>query len=237
MLGLLPPLAARGYMICATPRTGSNYLCEILASTGQLGNPEEYFNTTARRTYVDPRYPTNRSAQVEIVRTAGATPNGIYAVKVLPIQYLRVCRKIEVLDALPNLHLVRLRRRDLLGQALSLMRARQTGQILASNRARSEPVYDVGQIRTCIDDVREREAIWDQVMRERKLQPVTFAYEDVMRDPQAAVDRVAALMGLATPVPIDRTLVHVRVQRDQKTDSWRERFLADTGDEFRDLAG
>lgn len=235
-LGLLPPLAEFGYMICATPRSGSNYLCELLTSTGQLGNPAEYFNTVARRNHVDPRYPRSRSAQIDIVRSEGATPNGLYAVKILPIQYCRVRKKLDLFRALPNLRVVRLRRRDLLGQALSLARARQTGQILASNRAKAEPIYDVQDIRACIDALRMREAIWDQVMLERGLQPLTFTYEDVMRNPQAAVDQVAALMGLAAQVAIDPALIRVRMQRDGKTDLWRERFLADTGEEFRSLA-
>ena len=32
-----------GYLICATPRTGSTLLCGLLASTGVAGNPELYF--------------------------------------------------------------------------------------------------------------------------------------------------------------------------------------------------
>ncbi len=234
-LGLLPRLADRGYVICATPRSGSNYLCQLLASTGQLGKPTEYFNTAARQRHTDPAYPKDRHAQIDIVRSMGATPNGIYAAKILPIQYERVTRKVDLFHALPKLSFVRLHRRDLLGQALSLSRVRQTGQIMASRQASAQPVYDAGEIATCIRDLQAREAIWDQVMREFGARPLTLAYEDVMRDPQAAVDQVAALMGLA-PMPVNPALVRVTVQRDRDTALWRQRFLADTGDEFRHLA-
>jgi hypothetical protein len=60
-LGLLPELADRGYMICATSRTGSNYLCQLLASTQVLGNPLEYFNTNGRRRREDPKCPVELS--------------------------------------------------------------------------------------------------------------------------------------------------------------------------------
>lgn len=235
-LGLVPRPADRGYMICATPRSGSNYLCQLLASTGQLGKPTEYFNTAARRTYTDPRYPKDRGAQIDIVRSMGATPNGIYAVKVLPLQYSRARRKIDLLRELPNLKFVRLRRRDRLGQALSLSRVRQTGQIMASKRANAEPIYDVQHIRSCIHDLQAREAIWDKVMLEFGAQPLVLYYEDVVRDPQAAVDQVAVLMGLAASSPINPVLVRVTVQRDRETDLWRQRFLADTSAEFQYLA-
>jgi LPS sulfotransferase NodH len=232
-LGLLPRLAERGYMICATPRTGSNYLCQLLASTGQLGKPLEYFNTGSRRKHTNPKYPKDRCAQIDIIRSMGATPNGIYAVKVLPLQYCRVRKSVNLLHELPNVKFVRLRRRDLLGQAISLSRARQTGQIMASNRTRTNPIYDLQDIKSCIRALQARELIWDQVMLEFGAQPLTLEYEDVVRDPQAAVDRVATLMGLAASPLINPALVRVTVQRDHETEAWRQRFLADADEEFR----
>jgi len=235
-LGLLPRLADHGYMICATPRSGSNYLCQLLASTGQLGNPLEYFNTVGRRKHSDPNYPKDPLAQIDIIRSTGATPNGIYAVKVLPLQYRRASKRADPFHTMPNLKFLRLRRRDVIGQAISLSRARQTGQITSSDRARKTPVYDAADIMNCIRTVRAMEASWDRVMRELGVEPLTLEYEDVMRDPQAAVDRVAALMGLAALPPINPALIHVTVQRDHESDAWRQRFLADTGEEFRHLA-
>jgi trehalose 2-sulfotransferase len=234
-LGLLPPLAHCGYVVCATPRSGSNYLCQLLASTGQLGNPLEYFNAVGRRKHTDPRYPKDPRTQIEIIRSMGATPNGIYAVKVLPLQYRRARKKVDLFRELPNLKFLRLRRGDLLGQAISLSRAEQTGQIMASNRARRKPIYDAEDIRSRIRTVLAMESTWDQVMLELGVQPLTFEYEDVMREPQAAVDRVAALMGLAAPPPINPALVLVTVQRDRETEAWRQRFLADTNEEFRHI--
>jgi len=234
-LGLLPPLADCGYVICATPRSGSNYLCQLLASTEQLGNPIEYLNATGRRKHTDPKYPKDPRAQIDIIRSMGATPNGIYAVKVLPLQYRRARKRVDLFNELPNLKFLRLRRRDLLGQAISLSRAEQSGQITSSDRVRRNPIYDVEDIRSCIRAVRAMESTWDQVMLEFGVQPLTFEYEDVMRDPQAAVDRVAALMGLAASPRINPALVRVTVQRDRETDAWRQRFLADTGEESRHL--
>jgi LPS sulfotransferase NodH len=236
-LGLLPRLADRGYMICATPRSGSNYLCQLLASTGQLGKPLEYFNTGSRRKHTDPNYPKDRRAQIDIIRSMGATPNGIYAVKVLPLQYCRARKRVDLFRELPSLKVVRLRRRDLVGQAISLSRARQTGQIMSSNRTRTSPIYDVKDIKSCIRALQARESVWDQVMLEFDIRPLIFEYEDVVRDPQAAVDQVAALMGLAASPPINPALVRVTVQRDRETEDWRQRFLADTGGEFRHLEG
>ena len=37
----------RSYLVCSTQRSGSTYLCRLLASTGVAGNPQEYFEARA----------------------------------------------------------------------------------------------------------------------------------------------------------------------------------------------
>jgi LPS sulfotransferase NodH len=194
-LGLLPAPAKRGYMICAMPRSGSNYLCQLLTSTRVLGNPLEYFNTAGRRWQTDPKYPAERCAQVDIVRSLGATPNGIYAVKILPPQLQSVEQRIDLFRRLPNLTLFRFGRRDLLGQAISLARARQTGQFIASHPRTGTPTYNQNQIRNCLEALCEQESILDKRIGRLGMTPSSFGYEDILRDPQQIVDRIALRMG------------------------------------------
>ncbi len=235
-LGLLPAPADRGYMVCATPRSGSNYLCQLLASTNVLGNPLEFLNMAGGKSYPYPERPPKPRRQLDVIRSAGATRNGIYALKLLPPHYYFASAKVDLFHDLPNLKLVRLRRRDLLGQAISLARVRQTGQFMASYPTAAQPTYSQKLIRTCIRALHEQEALWDEIMLRQGVQPLTFEYEDVMRSPQDAVDRVAALMGLVPPVPIDPAMVLVTIQRNDITNAWRQRFLAETGAEFHELA-
>jgi LPS sulfotransferase NodH len=37
------PVPVRSYLVCATPRSGSTLLCDLLDQTGVAGHPEEYF--------------------------------------------------------------------------------------------------------------------------------------------------------------------------------------------------
>ena len=235
-LGLTPAMADRGYMICATARTGSSYLSQLLGSTGLLGKPREYFNTDGSRRRYDRAYPSDPRAQLDIIRTTGATSNGIYGVKVVGPQLGPLEGHIDPFRDLPNLALVKLHRRDLLGQAISLARARQTGQFIASDQRRGEPAYDVQAIRYGLVSIRRQQAIWDAALAQVSIQPLPIAYEDVLADPQAVVDQIALHIGLALPVPIDRSLVTHQMQRDAQNAVWRERFLAETGEQFRHLA-
>lgn len=235
-LGLAPQLADRGYMICTSPRSGSSYFGQLLFSTGMLGDPREYFHIQARRK-VDANYPSDPRKQLRIVLTTGATPNGIYAVKVFS-PHIRVTRqRIDLFHDLPNLRLLRLHRRDLLGQAISLARARQTGQFDSRVPERQPPAYNQQNIRDCVQDLINQQAIWDKVLGRLGVEPLTFEYETIVQDPQRAVDRVAALMGVPTPVTLRLPAEVKQIQRDGLNTEWRERFLAETGDEFRHLPG
>ena len=234
-LNLLPPAADRGYMICATPRSGSNYLSQLLASTGVLGNPREYFNAPGRRHYDDPDYPESPEQQVRQILTTGRTPNGIYAVKVHPFQLATLPRNIDPRRDLPHLHYVLLQRRDLIGQAISWSRAQQTGQLRATDRSQQDCQYDLDHIRKSLRFLLDQRNKWKRLLRRTKTKPMVLEYESLLRDPQSTVNRVAALLRISESAGINPDLVIVTIQRDEISDEWRARFLADTGDEFRHL--
>lgn len=42
---MIPP--SHAYIVCSTQRSGSTYLCHLLADTGVAGNPQEYFEARA----------------------------------------------------------------------------------------------------------------------------------------------------------------------------------------------
>ena len=107
-----PP--SRGYAICGTARSGSTYFCELLSSTGRLGVPTEYFSHSAML-WRDRNYPADPRLQFEAVKSKGATPNGIYGVKIFTPHLAAIGGVVDPLRELPNLKFVRLRRRDRLG--------------------------------------------------------------------------------------------------------------------------
>jgi trehalose 2-sulfotransferase len=95
------------YLVCATPRSGSTLMCEMLARTGVAGRPEEYFE--ALRATGRPRQPREYFAGIEdpgvldllpatpppaptrepfeqrlrAVMREGTTPNGVFGAKLM----------------------------------------------------------------------------------------------------------------------------------------------------------
>lgn len=217
-----------GYVVCATPRSGSNYLCQLLASTGVLGVPREYFNAPGRRAYDDPNYPEDPRLQLAQITSTGATPNGVYAFKTHPFQLQGLAGTIDPFAELPGLSAVRLIRNDLVGQAISWWRVQQTGQHRASDRSLNAAEYDEGGIRASLDFIRSENGYWRDHLAKLGMTALEIAYEDLCRDPQAQIDRVAAFLGVRQTARIDASLVSVTVQRDQTTEDWRQRFVAES---------
>ena len=222
--------AVRGYAICTSPRAGSNFLCQNLASTGVLGRPGEYFNGAARRALDDPLYPDEPADQIHWILTKGATPNGVYGVKLFAYQQDLIAPHLSWTEALPALHFIYLERRDLLGQALSWSRALQTGQYRSTQSPGSPASYDASLILRQLREIVRERARWSLFFARTGIEPLIICYEDLVSCAQAQIDRIAALIDLDGTARVDPSRVNLTVQRDETMDSWRRCFLRDHGD-------
>src|SRR5438045_2425177 len=128
----------RGYAICSEPRSGTSYLGRLLTGSGRLGTPAEYFNPGSKAAATVPGY--GPPLMVRTVLERGATPNGVYGVKVFSDHFDKPAAPWA--RTLPNLTFVHLERRDHLGQAVSWARANITRQFAADQTVLHEAVYD-----------------------------------------------------------------------------------------------
>jgi LPS sulfotransferase NodH len=215
-----------GYAICTTPRSGSNFLCDVLTSTGVLGRPTEYFSGATRRRRGLADYPDDPEAQLRKIPALGATPNGVYGVKIFEHQF----HEIEVTgwaDRLPSLSFVSLIRRDILGQAISLVRALQTSRWTVDDAAAGALVYDACRIDAVLTDMLYQRNRLSKFLKRRRASVLNLVYEDIVHAPGQAAAAVAGLLGLSEPPRVDMSRVDVRVQRDELSQAWRERFISD----------
>lgn len=131
-----------GYALCTTIRSGSPWLAALLASTGQVGRPAEFFSTKFQKRVVSPDYPETVRAQVAYALEHGRTPNGIYGFKIDPMQFDGLSARVAWTACFPDLRSVHFARRDRLGQAISRVRANQTLQWRSTLPAGAAPRYD-----------------------------------------------------------------------------------------------
>jgi LPS sulfotransferase NodH len=222
-------IARRGYAVCTAPRSGSGHLDNLLRSTGVLGNPLEYFNTKAQQLYIDPQYPADPEAQIDWILGHGSTPNGVYGLKIFADQF-DLAAKSRWATRLPNLSFIYLERRDVLGQALSMARAKQTDQWNSGSPLLGEAVYDRTLIAAWLVEILRQYTRWRYYFARNGLTPLRLVYEDFVQKPAESVSAVARLIGLTEPTEGDFDGAATKVQRDELTELWRRRFIEESAD-------
>jgi len=160
-----------------------------------------------------PDFPDAPELQIEAVLRLGATPNGVYAIKLFASQFAAFSRRLRWMDLLPNLHFVYLTRGDLLGQAISWARALQTEQYRSAQPAKQLAVYDADLIRSQLMKIVRERAQWEAFFARTGIEPLRIVYERLLEDRSSYVDRVANLVGIESPV-VDQRRVDLVIQRD-----------------------
>lgn len=224
------PVERTGYAICTVMRSGSTWLAELLAGTGVLGFPAEYFSTEFQQQIRDAAYPTDRRAQAELILRDGATPNGIYGFKIFPVNLESVSRYFNWIEVFPNLRFIHLRRRDVLGQALSRVRAVQTRRWRSTHQEQHAARYDGAAILEALRFTASQDARWEVFFARNGIEPLRLVYEDALQAAGATIAAVADLVGFAWRPTGEAGEVGVEVQRDALTQEWRSRFLSEFAD-------
>lgn len=223
----LPPFEGRPrtYLIATTPRCGSHLLGHALATTGHFGVPLEYLNgmnvkAWRRRFGVK----NDRAVFAAIVRHR-TSASGWFGVKAHWSQFAK--RRDRFPAPLgPICKTLFIYRRDLLGQAVSFLRAQQTGQWISGAPARGEARFDYDGIVDCAASVRRQNARWNAFFAELEAVPVQrVVYEDLIDMPAQTLETVARFLDPDCPV-VPSVSDRTQRQSDGLSGDWRKHFLA-----------
>ncbi len=224
------------YLICSTQRSGSTLLANLLDQTGVAGRPMEYFNNIYIQAFCErlgvsglthPQY-------LQKLQSLRRTPNGVFGAKG-HLWQLQVWLGTEEIPALQKLlagfdHLIFLKRRSSLNQAISLDRAVQTGH-WSSQHAKlaegpaSSPVFDALKIIDALKFVLIWERQWQNVFLTLGLKPIEIYYEDIIEDPTAKIHEVLAHLGIE-PALGTQARPALAAQADRYNQEFREKFLS-----------
>jgi len=210
-------------------RSGSNYLAELLRSTGRFAGFGECLNAPNVK-YLAPRYGVNslegylsRHRQ-EDVKSSGQ----MWGLKAGWMQLAMLLRT----GAIPKLlqpTLVSIRRRDLIGQAISLFIAEQTLQWKSTEdavSAREKVAYDGNAILAHFRGLAESYVKVEQVVALSNCPYQQIYYEDLMDSPQSTIAKLTgALVGNELSPLLDA--VQIKIQRDEVSEKFKLRFLAE----------
>ncbi|MFJ5308543.1 Stf0 family sulfotransferase [Streptomyces sp. NPDC088350] len=241
------------YFICATPRTGSSLLLGLLDSTGVAGHPQAYFRAPDEVAWAK-RWGIARTSQgaldygefVRAALVAGRTRNGVFGAKLMWGTHAELTGRLagwhpelagDELRLLERefgrrVRFVQLRRDDTLAQAVSWLRAEQTGVWFVGGRgeigggqdpAGSRPAFDRDALTRIMRTIDEHNAGWERWFDRYGIRPYRIRYEDLSADPEAVTLRVLDHLGLTLPAGGRVTPSHQR-QADRLNEEWGARY-------------
>ncbi len=212
------------YLICATPRTGSSLLCGLLESSGVAGHPESYFRLPDEPLWAarwgiarSPGGALRYADYLQAALAAGRTGNGVFAARIMWGTLEELAGKLDTIypdlsgadvgllnRAFGGIRFVYLRRGDVVRQAVSWLRAEQTGVWFQTGRPgqqqpRQEPRFDRGRIHELVQLIGEHNAAWQKWFASAGIRPHPVRYEDLDADPAGVARGILSFLGLELP--------------------------------------
>jgi LPS sulfotransferase NodH len=221
--------------ICFTNRCGSNFVAEQLASTRKLPRAHESFNWPQAISFSERNEAKSfrHFCQLLIERYS---KNGVYASKVGWSQLYFLCRSKVIPEIFGMPRFIYVRRRDLLGQAISFVIAKQTGVWSSKMVSDAKPRYDAAAIAARLESIARANARFEVLFAHFGFPVFEIVYEDFLEQGDRCVSAVTEWLGLG-PSTINDRGARLQVQRNAVNDEWRDRFLSEQQEFFASRSG
>jgi LPS sulfotransferase NodH len=242
------------YFICSTPRSGSTLLCDLLKQSGVVGRPNSFYRAQSIGDYVE-RWGLEPGAGLAFERRylaaalqEGSGDTGMFAMRLHGLSLFELLGRLAMLypgertdaarlaAAFGTPLYIRLRRRDKVAQAISRVKAEQSGlwhrHADGGERERVKPdeapVYDAGKLSAVIAETVEHEAVWDAWAAGQGIAPLEVSYEELSADPAGTLGMILSALG-RDPAIAARIGVQTARLADAVSVEWAARYRAELG--------
>ena len=248
-------MTINSYIICTNPRSGSTLLCGLLAQTGVAGNPDSFFRGPSRQWWadhlqvahaVDLSNPAFCASFLAAARAEGKGDGDLFGRRLMheslaDLIAMTSCLHPDLDDDLARIKavfgqtaFVHLIREDKVDQAISYVRAEQTGtwHVAPDGRAVEQkgppqpPQYDFDRIHQMVVEFEVHEAAWGEWFEQTGARPLAVRYSDLAENPKHE------LLGILTHLDLpakaaDRATPGVRKLADALNKEWAARYRGD----------
>lgn len=242
------------YMICATPRSGSTLLCDLLTAVG-AGRPHSFYRRQSITEWAEhfgvPIDSGTDNVEFDRAYLGAAIREGkgdtdCFGMRIMaetrPELSVRLDRLFPGLATDPSrfeaafgpLLYIHLSRPDKVAQAISRVRAEQTGlwhmNADGSERERVAPpqpaTYDAERIDRHVRELEAHDADWNQWFDRHGIVPVRLTYDEVSTEPRSAVAKILTALGRD---PAERVAPRTSKMASAESTAWAERFRTERG--------
>lgn len=250
-------MAYDAYLICTSPRSGSTLLCRMLTDTGVAGAPNSHFHKPsladwARAHNVD----VSRAAvEAEVLprifaaaRLTGRGGTDVFGARIqqesfaffrqmLAVRYPdKVDDMARIEAAFGTTKIFYLTRGDKVGQAVSVVKAQQTGlwhqapdgTEIERLAPPADPVYDGPALKDAYDGFLARETGWAAWFETERIEPVRITYEALSADPIGCLREVLKAIE-QDPAAADGVEPGTAKLADAVSRDWAKRFREEYG--------
>lgn len=249
----------KAYLICTTPRSGSTLLCKLLASTGKTGHPDSFYHK--------PQFMAEWAAEWGVAKKEGDSPGAFdraYLAAAIEagragtdifgmrLQYGYMPLLLKTLDQIyPGLDsdndrfkqafgkplYIHLSRSDKVAQAVSLVRAEQSGlwHLNADGTdyerlgAAQEPSYDFNRLHREVLELAREDQAWSEWFASQEIEPYRISYERLSAHPDDTLRGVCDALGAELPGTIDIKPALAKLS-DSINAEWMQRYQSDVSE-------
>ncbi|MCW2306215.1 Stf0 sulfotransferase family protein [Rhodobium gokarnense] len=243
------------YVICTSPRSGSTLLCSLLEATGVAGIPDSYFHQPSLEEWIKDLGlspdPAKREVETlkDVFREAiaqGSGDTGMFGLRLQRHSFACFTEKLAVLypdppgdrsrieAAFGRTLFIHLTREDKLDQAVSYLKAQQSGlwhrapdgSELERLSAPQELRYDREAIAAQRAEMVAMDAAWAAWFDGEGIDPLRLTYNGLAADPIGTLKTVLTALG-RDPAAADAVEIGVAKLSDATNQAWVARFRAE----------
>jgi LPS sulfotransferase NodH len=243
------------YVICTSPRSGSTLLCNLLATTGVAGNPASYFHFPSISDWLNNFNLTPDASMSErnvldtIIKAAiaeGSLDTGMFGLRIQRHSFDYFTQKLAILypelssdtqrfhEAFGRTAFLHLTRRDKFEQAISYVKAEQTGLWhMAADGTEIERLsppqaaaYDPERIGACFEEMKSYDRHWERWFVTENIVPLRISYEELSAHPIKMLREILGHLGLDCEATSD-VEPGVAKMADKTSQDWVARFRSE----------
>ncbi len=246
---------AQSYIICATPRSGTTFLCDLLTETGIAGRPDSFFRLQSRRWWAEHlNVSTEKWTSVNAfdqhflsaVLQEGTGQTSAFGMRLMWRDFDSLLKelnsiypgiandKAKLSAAFGPPQFIHLSREDKVAQAVSRLKAEQSGlwHINADGTERERlspefsPVYDAQVISDLVLEYERHDTAWNNWFAQQDIKPLHIKYEELAIDPPTTLAKILSAIGL-DPTVAKTAQPNTKRMANKESYEWVSRFRSD----------
>ena len=193
-------MADKFYVICTTPRSGSNLLCNLLETSGVMGQPSEFLNPEGslipgakKYELIESDYTINLDKYLDKIIAKHSSKNGVFGLKLLYDQFENFRNFRQVKNIFKKSKFILLLRKDIVAQAVSMHIATETDmwKSFEENEEKRKMVdYKEDKISFYADRFVRQDLRWIDFFSINQLEYLQVFYEDILINPHKICSQI-----------------------------------------------